>query len=118
MPAGIDKRWNSARASILLCLILPVVGFAQGASDASADGTSTDLFVMFGSDLIPCGLALRASYNIGLGHTFGFLQKDPIGDEITFLHLREWRLARFSPHRLRVAHRSSRADEELHLAQD
>ena len=39
---------------------------------------------MFGSDLIRPGLAPRANYNIGLGHTFGFLKKDPFGDEITF----------------------------------
>ena len=30
------------------------------------------------------GLLPKANYNIGLGHTFGFLKKDPFGDEITF----------------------------------
>src|SRR6202043_2057070 len=53
------------------------------ASEAQA-GTSTDLFVMFGSDFVRPGLAPKANYNIGLGHTFGFLKKNPIGDELTF----------------------------------
>jgi hypothetical protein len=47
-------------------------------------GTSTDLFVMIGSDFDRPGLLPRANYNIGIGHTFGFLKKDPIGDELTF----------------------------------
>src|SRR5450631_1833146 len=47
-------------------------------------GTSTDLFIMFGSDFVRPGLAPKANYNIGLGHTFAFLKKDPIGDEVTF----------------------------------
>ncbi len=49
-----------------------------------APGTSTDLFVMIGSDFDRPGLLPRANYNIGIGHTFGFLKKDPIGDEVTF----------------------------------
>jgi hypothetical protein len=47
-------------------------------------GTSTDLFVMLGSDFDRPGLLPRANYNIGIGHTFGFLKKSPIGDELTF----------------------------------
>jgi hypothetical protein len=47
-------------------------------------GTSTDLFVMIGSDFDRPGLVPRSNYNIGIGHTFGFLKKDPIGDELTF----------------------------------
>jgi hypothetical protein len=46
--------------------------------------TSTDLFVMFGSDFDRTGLLPRANYNIGIGHTFGFMKKDPVGDELTF----------------------------------
>jgi hypothetical protein len=46
--------------------------------------TSTDLFVMGGSDFDRPGLLPRANYNIGIGHTFGFLHKDPVGDELTF----------------------------------
>jgi hypothetical protein len=49
-----------------------------------AAGTSTDLFVMIGSDFDRPGLLPRANYNIGIGHTFGFLKKDPLGDELTF----------------------------------
>ena len=45
--------------------------------------TSTDLFVMAGSDIDRPGLLPRANYNIGIGHTFAFLKKDPIGDELT-----------------------------------
>jgi len=52
--------------------------------EASASTTSTDLFVMIGSDFDRPGLLPRANYNIGIGHTFGFLKKDPIGDELTF----------------------------------
>jgi hypothetical protein len=56
---------------------------AAAPSEAEA-GTSNDLFIMFGSDFVRPGLAPKANYNIGLGHTFAFLKKDPIGDEITF----------------------------------
>jgi hypothetical protein len=51
---------------------------------AAAPSTSTDLFIMGGSDLDRPGVLPRANYNIGIGHTFGFLKKDPIGDELTF----------------------------------
>lgn len=47
-------------------------------------GTSTDLWVMPGSDFDRPGLVPRANLSIGIGHTFGFLKKDPIGDELTF----------------------------------
>jgi hypothetical protein len=50
----------------------------------AAPSTSTDIFVMGGSDFDRPGLVPRANYNIGIGHTFGFLKKDPIGDELTF----------------------------------
>src|ERR1700691_5977010 len=58
----------------------------QTASTAAQEqpGTSTDLFVMMGSDFDRPGLLRRANYNIGIGHTFGFLKKDPFGDELTF----------------------------------
>jgi hypothetical protein len=58
----------------------------QTASTAAQEqpGTSTDLFVMMGSDFDRPGLLPRANYNIGIGHTFGFLKKDPFGDELTF----------------------------------
>ena len=56
---------------------------------ASAPSTSTDLFLMAGSDLDRPGTLPRANYNIGIGHTFGFLKKDPIGDELTFAYTYE-----------------------------
>jgi len=58
-------------------------------SESSDSGTSNDLFVMFGSDLVRPGLLPKANYNIGLGHTFKFLHRDPIGDEITFAYTYE-----------------------------
>jgi len=53
-------------------------------AEAAPSGTSTDLFVMFGSDFDRPGLLPRSNYNIGIGHTFGFLKKGPLGDELTF----------------------------------
>jgi hypothetical protein len=52
-------------------------------------GTSTDLFVGLGSDFDRPGLLPRANYDIGIGHTFGFLKKDPVGDELTFAYTYE-----------------------------
>jgi hypothetical protein len=56
----------------------------KASAEAESSSTSTDLFVMIGSDFDRPGLVPRANYNIGIGHTFGFLKKDPIGDELTF----------------------------------
>ena len=58
----------------------------QPAADA---GASTDFFLMPGSDFDRPGLVPRANLNIGIGHTFGFLKKDPIGDEVTFTYTYE-----------------------------
>ena len=44
---------------------------------------------MAGSDIDRPGSLPRANYNIGIGHTFGFLKKDPIGDELTFAYTYE-----------------------------
>ncbi len=52
-------------------------------------GTSTDFFIMPGSDFDRPGLVPRANLNIGIGHTFKFLHKDPIGDELTFAYTYE-----------------------------
>jgi hypothetical protein len=57
---------------------------AKTGPESDASNTSTDLFIMVGSDFDRPGLLPRANYNIGIGHTFGFLKKDPIGDELTF----------------------------------
>jgi hypothetical protein len=76
-----------AGISIVLISIFPNAIHAQGpaATESAQEATtSTDLFVMGGSDFDRPGLLLRANYNIGIGHTFGFLHKDPVGDELTF----------------------------------
>lgn len=71
-------------------LVAAAIAFAQTSTEApAAGGTSTDLFVMFGSDVIRPGGAPKANYNIGLGHTFGFLKKNFLGDEITFSYTYE-----------------------------
>lgn len=62
---------------------------AQTQAQPEESGTSTDVFVMLGSDLDRPGWVPAANYNIGIGHTFGFLKKDPIGDEITFAYTYE-----------------------------
>jgi len=75
-----------------LILLAGAIAFGQTApasSDGGDSGTSNDLFVMFGSDLVRPGLLPKANYNIGLGQTFKFLKKDPIGDEITFAYTYE-----------------------------
>jgi hypothetical protein len=58
-------------------------------AEAASSGTSTDFFVMPGSDFDRPGLVPRANLNIGIGHTFAFLKKDPIGDELTFAYTYE-----------------------------
>jgi hypothetical protein len=101
-PSGNSKVFSAYPAIPLSWLVLAIlilagfefettVGLAQtpgsaGQSTAAEEsaGTSTDLFVMFGSDFDRPGLLPRANYNIGIGHTFGFLKKDPFGDELTF----------------------------------
>lgn len=72
-----------ALASVANCAQVPTTNSPAAPAEGSA-GTSTDLFVMIGSDFDRPGLLPRANYNIGIGHTFGFLKKDPIGDELTF----------------------------------
>jgi hypothetical protein len=60
------------------------------AQQAEADsGTSTDFFVMPGSDFDRPGLVPRVNLNIGIGHTFGWLKKDPVGDEVTVAYTYE-----------------------------
>jgi hypothetical protein len=81
-------------ACATLGLLVTAAAVAQSSAISSAEtaseaGTSTDLFVMIGSDLVRPGLAPKANYNIGLGHTFGFLKKDPLGDELTFAYTYE-----------------------------
>jgi hypothetical protein len=56
---------------------------------AEAPSTSTDIFLMAGSDFDRPGLLPRANLNLGIGHTFAFLKKDPLGDEVTFAYTYE-----------------------------
>ena len=82
------------KRSFIPVVLIIVAGrtFAQvpaPAPEPAPSGTSTDLFVMFGSDFDRPGLLPRANYNIGIGHTFGFLKKDFFGDELTFAYTYE-----------------------------
>lgn len=86
------------RALAVVCFSVAIVcGLASAQTtppDNSAHpeaetGTSTDFFIMFGSDFDRPGLLPRANYNIGLGHTFAFLKRDPFGDELTFAYTYE-----------------------------
>src|ERR1700693_4060301 len=60
-----------------------------GMSMGGSSGATNDLFVMVGSDFDRPGLLPRANYGIGFGHMFGFLKKDPFGDELTFGYMYE-----------------------------
>ena len=76
--------------ALILALALAPALCAQAQPDQTQDsGPSTDLFIMLGSDFVRPGLAAKANYNIGIGHTFGFLKKDPFGDELTFAYTYE-----------------------------
>lgn len=84
---NVDDVTTLIRSALLS--LLAASAFAQSQPEASDSGTSNDLFIMFGSDVVRPSLAPKANYNIGLGHTFKFLGKDPIGDEITFSYTYE-----------------------------
>jgi hypothetical protein len=81
--------------AVILAVTLSPVCMAQdqsqtsGAATAEESSTSTDLYIMLGSDFDRPGLLPKANYNIGIGHTFGFLKKDPFGDELTFAYTYE-----------------------------
>jgi hypothetical protein len=62
---------------------------AQEQAQTEDAGTSTDLFFMLGSDLDRPGWVPAANCNVGIGHTFGFLKKDPFGDEVTLAYTYE-----------------------------
>lgn len=72
-----------------LAFVIAPAGVALGqsnpppAGEMAGSGTSTDFYVMLGSDFDRPGLLAKSNYNIGIGHTFGFLKKDPFGDELT-----------------------------------
>jgi len=63
--------------------------WAQVEPPPASSSPSTDLFVMLGPDLDRPGAVAKANYNVGVGHTFAFLKKDPIGDEITVAYTYE-----------------------------
>lgn len=81
--------------AVTLATVLSPVCKAQNQTQTSSvetaeeSNTSTDLYVMLGSDFDRPGLVPKANYNIGIGHTFGFLKKDPVGDELTFAYTYE-----------------------------
>jgi hypothetical protein len=68
---------------------MPGMPGMAGMNMGEASGATNDLFVMAGSDFDRPGLLPRANYNIGIGHMFGFLKKDPFGDELTFGYMYE-----------------------------
>src|ERR1700685_1838033 len=104
MCKGSDRKMNFfTLATKVVRTVLPLSLFLFIASPSKAqdppqttttdtsqdEGTSTDFFVMLGSDFDRPGLLPKANYNIGIGHTFGFLKKDPFGDELTFAYTYE-----------------------------
>jgi hypothetical protein len=56
---------------------------------SSESGTTSDLFIMPGADFVRPGLKPKTNFNVGLGHTFSALHKDPFGDELTFAYTYE-----------------------------
>jgi hypothetical protein len=73
----------------------PQTAQTANAGEVAESGTSTDFFVMLGSDFDRPGLHPKVNDNIGIGHTFGFLKKDPLGDELTFAYTYEDAGSRF-----------------------
>ena len=79
------QRQRSMLTVCLAMLMVPHLSYSQATSPdprAMTEMPSTDLFVMFGSDFNRPGLLPRANYSIGVGHTFDFLKKNPVGDEL------------------------------------
>ncbi len=84
MPSSDGLAYDPSMSMRAISLLLLIGGAAFAQAPEASSGTSTDLFVMIGSDFDRPGLVPRSNYNIGIGHTFGFLKKDPFGDELTF----------------------------------
>lgn len=94
MPKAIASVVGTILALTLAVVLSPVCKAQNQPQTSSAEtaeesSTSTDLYVMLGSDFDRPGLVPKANYNIGIGHTFDFLKKDPIGDELTFAYTYE-----------------------------
>ena len=70
-------------------VLLSCMAFAQLPAPISADSsTSTDVFVMPGTDVTRPDANLRLNFNVGVGHTEKFLKKDPFGGELTVAYIR------------------------------
>lgn len=69
------------KTSLLAAFLIGVLAFAQTPTPApTADSsTSTDIYMMFGSDFDRPGLVPRANYNVGVGHTFSFITNSTFG---------------------------------------
>lgn len=63
----------------LMFVLIATLGYAQ----------SNDVFVMVGSDVTRPASSLKANYNIGYGHTFDALKRNPLFDEVTFAYTYE-----------------------------
>src|SRR5580658_429212 len=93
--SGFSTAWAKAALGAALAFAIGPAGVAHGQSNPPPSGemaetaTSTDLYIMMGSDFVRPGLLPKANYDIGIGHTFGFLKKDPFGDELTFAYTYE-----------------------------
>jgi hypothetical protein len=93
--SGFSGAIGKVILGVALSFAIAPPGVALGQSNpppagaAPDTGTSTDLYIMMGSDFDCPGLVAKANYNIGIGHTFGFLKKDPFGDELTFSYTYE-----------------------------
>ena len=70
-------------------VLLSCTAFAQIAALSPDANTSTDVFVMGGTDFVRPGLLPRVNLNIGVGHSFDFLKKNPFGNELTFSYTYE-----------------------------
>ena len=86
MPRDSQRRSSMLTVGLAMMMLAPLSFSQTIATDPRAvtemPSTSTDLFVMFGSDFNRPGLLPRANYSIGVGHTFDFLKKNPVGDEL------------------------------------
>lgn len=91
MPGWFASRLTCLeRVGAIGCALLAtVLAIAQPGEQLQGSGTSTDLFLMPGSDFDRPGLHPKANLNVGIGHTFGFLKKDLFGDEVTLAYTYE-----------------------------
>jgi hypothetical protein len=88
----VKRHRTIARAIAVAAFLLARAPFCSAQAPAPPpqdSGTSTDFYVMLGPDLDRPGLVGKANYNVGIGHTFDFLKKDPIGDELTVAYTYE-----------------------------